>query len=260
MKKFALPLLLVSLLAPSLAGAAFMIAEDAQPEALQPRRGQLIDHEDAAPRPVGRTATQRDATFGQVRTFVRHKGRKPAVFGKPVASQNETTLATLVVDVMPEQFQAFASGNVDMGTPIKGGKFQNWVAALTDALRETDYTATIDWDKREVLFDIDAGDVEPSQRLSKVSRTAKTWDARIKDGLLSRVLSRWCSESGGECDHFINQSTRDLVIEGEMVATGDFKSAVDQLMLSVSDQVGRVFRWRLAPNKVLILSDEYTEK
>lgn len=270
MKKSVLQLLFVSMMVPAVANAGFLVAEDATYEQAPaasrkapPRSTEVRYAEPQPARIVGRkviSGDESEAAFGQVRTFIRHKGRKPAVFGKPVTSQSDTTLATLVVDVLPEQFQAFASGNVDMTTPVKGGKAQNWVAALTDALRETDYTATIDWDKREVLFDVDAGDVEPSAKVSKVSKPAKAWEARIKDGLLSQVLARWCRESSGECDRFVNQSSHDLVIEGEMVATGDFKSAVDQLMMSVSDQVGRVFRWRLAPNKVLVLSDESAER
>lgn len=88
----------------------------------------------------------------------------------------------------------------------------------------------------------------------------KSWEVRVSDGLLSQVLNRWCQESDGVCTKFVNQSSRDLVIEGEMVETGEFNKAVERLMLSVREQVGGIFRWRLAPNKVLILSDQNPER
>lgn len=257
MKKNMLPLLFASLLAPVAADAAFIVAEDAvEPAQRAPSlRTREIIRAEAPPARVVAAARNNNTAFGQVRTYIRHKGRKPAVFGKPVTTQADTTLGALVADVIPDQFQAFASGGVDMGAPVKGGKFQDWIAAFTTALRSTDYTATVDWDKREVSFDVES-DEALLAGAKKREKPAKMWEVRIKDGLLSQVLGRWCSESNGECARFINQSSRDLVIEGEMVATGDFSSAVNQLMSAVSDQSGQVFRWKISANNILILSDD----
>lgn len=234
------------------AQAAFLIDEGGgqQPAKPAPTRRAVISSPPAAPVESG------DPTFGQMRTFIKHKGRKPAVFGKPVLSQSSTTLSSLVVDVMPDQFQAFASPSVDMGVSVRGGKADNWVTALSGALRETDYVATVDWDKREVLFDVNDGSVEPRRAPNKVTSQKMSWNVNIKDGLLSRTLSRWCAESGGECVRFINQASNDMEIDGGMVVTGDFRSAVGQLMSAVKGQVGAVFQWKIATNKILILSDD----
>jgi hypothetical protein len=209
----------------------------------------------AVPARVTGVQAKTASVFGQVRTIVRHKGRKPAVYGKPVATQStSTTLSALVADVMPEQFQAFASDEVDMNIPVKGGASPNWIEAITTALRDSNYVATVDWDKKEVMFDIDKGDPAAVVERKKMAQKRKQWEVKLSDGILSQVLARWCKDSDGECVNFVNQSTKDLVIEGEMTTSGDFRSAVSQLMMA-ADPSGRVFQWRLSPNKVLILSN-----
>lgn len=193
--------------------------------------------------PAAHTSLQKRLEVGG---RIKHEGRKPAIFGKPV-SFRDTTLSLLVLDIVPGYFQVFASDDVNMDVKIKGGKYENWVSALAAALQQTDYVVTIDWDKREVTF---------SGASQGESLSQKIWHVSLKDGLLSRVLSRWCKESDGECVKFINQSSFDLEIEGEMTISGDFYSAVEKLMASVYAQLGPVFRWKISSNKILVLSDD----
>lgn len=261
-KKMLLTVILVALSSSVYAG--FLITESSQPKVPTVERDQSIhDNYQLHRKPLfrsARVATEQSDQIGSIRTFVKHQGRKPAVFGKAVNAPSDVSLSEIVANVMPDTFQAFSADTVDMNVVVKGGKSSNWVSSLTNALRDTPYTATINWDKHEVFFDVDAqgGGVDS---VAKVEKPLKTWDVKISDGLLSQVIDKWCSEAGsGECARFVNQANRDLVIEGEMTVSGDFRSAISQLMAAVSDQVGGVFRWRIAPNKVLILSDDVVEK
>lgn len=257
-------LILVMVMAiPSVSTAGFLVSEEASvPVAIASPivSGKTVAGRDEVhvipARATGvQTETVTTSVFGQVRTIVKHKGRKPAVYGKPVATQSTSiTLSALVADVMPEQFQAFASDVVDMDIPVKGGASPNWIESITAALRDSNYVATVDWDKKEVMFDIDKGDPSAVAERKKMAQGRKQWEVKLGDGILSQVLTRWCKDSGGECVNFVNQSTKDLVIEGEMTTSGDFRTAVSQLMLS-ADPSGRTFQWRLSPNKVLILSN-----
>lgn len=261
---------LLSLTASGVANAGFLIAEGVAPvaapapiyyqdsQAQRPQAQPVFGRASITPPQVvlrAAPAAMGDQSIGHIRTFVGHAGRKPAVFGRPVTSAESLTLSSLVATVMPETFQAFATESVDMQMQVKGGAAQDWIESLTTGLRGTPYTATVNWDKHEVSLDVDnSRDVK---RDIPVAEKAKQWDVSVSDGLLSQVLSRWCKDSAGECARFVNQSSHDMVIEGDLTVRGDFRTAIEQLMLSVADQAGRVFKWRISPNKILILSDEF---
>lgn len=268
MKKKITYVLVLAAFIPAASDAQFMVVEE--PAATEPVKQVL-----AAPvqqtAPATLRAIQRtdvavaapqyvpgDVSLGRMRTYIKHKGRKPAVFGRPVTSTAKNSLSGLVSEVMPESFQAFATNDVDMTSAVKGGNAQSWIEAIMLGLRDTGYTATVDWDKREVSFDLDTGNVQPVAAAAvKPVKAEKQWEVKVKDGLLSQVLSRWCKEAGDQCVRFNNQSTHDFVVEADSPFGSDFRDAVEGLMLSVKAQVGRVFKWRLSPNSVLILSDEF---
>ncbi|OIR06031.1 hypothetical protein GALL_118280 [mine drainage metagenome] len=204
------------------------------------------------------------ANFGN-RVTIQHKGRKPAVFGKPVHAE-DATLNDLVVALVPETFQVYGSDDVDMTVPVDGSDSSNWVVGMDYALKGTPYIATIDWDKKEINFskdeklkELEAAKVaKAAAKLEEEKKQVKTtkWVVSRDDGLLSIVLDKWCKNSNGQCVQFINQSSRDVPIDSEAEFNGTFHQCLGDLMTSIGQQVGRRFRWHLTSNNVLILTDD----
>ena len=203
------------------------------------------------------------------RVAVRHKGRKPAVFGRQVHS-SDATLGEMIVVLVPESFQVYSPDDVDMNMPVDGSDSSSWVSGLDYALKGTPYIAEIDWDKKEINLGKDekikeletakaaklAQDASKKQEEEKKAEKSTKWAVSRQDGLLSLTLDRWCKNSNGQCVQFINQSLHDVPIDSDAEFDGTFQKAVSDLMGSIEQQVGRRFRWKLTSNNVLILTDD----
>lgn len=211
--------------------------------------------------------------FGR-RDVIKHLGRVPAVFGKPFKTDNARLSDFLLADV-PESFAIFRTNDITMSDIVDGSENANWIEGLDYALKGTPYMATIDWNKREIELSKDevvanakadrdkkkaqAADEENAKKIAAAEQLrVKTWSAIPEDGLLSIVLERWCKKAGaGRCVQFINNSSHDVPIDSIAEFRGEFREAVDGLMTSVTQQVGRRFKWSLTSNNVLILSDDH---
>ncbi len=203
------------------------------------------------------------------RVAVRHKGRKPAVFGRQVHSA-DATLGEMIVVLVPESFQVYSPDDVDMNMPVDGSDSPSWVSGLDYALKGTPYIAEIDWDKKEINLGKDekikvletakaaklAQDAAKKQEEEKKAEMITKWTVSRKDGLLSLTLDRWCKNSNGQCAQFLNQSLHDVPIDSDAEFNGTFRQAISDLMGSIEQQVGRRFRWKLTSNNVLILTDD----
>jgi len=235
---------------PCVGFAQFLVFDDATTQVVSAQKAIA-----SAPTPVAeqyKTTAPAAAIAGRVRTIVKHKGRKPAIFGRPVSGVQDHTLSALVMDVMPVTFQAFAASDVNMESPVKVGAANNWIDAIAYALRDTPYTVTIDWDKKEISFDVDSDNLHVTR---KEDSSTKKWEAKVSDGLLSSVLSRWCKESDGECGGFTSTASHDFEIGSDIVFSGSFKGATDQLILTINESAGNIFEIKQAAENKIVLSD-----
>lgn len=171
----------------------------------------------------------------QINRHVIHRGSLPTEIEAAFGAGRDIPLQHAVQQIAPNGWHGEVEGGIDVSKMVNWTGEKLWIKSLENLMKSINAQATLDWDAKLItLRPIGGpGGVGAPGGKEKAVAEVPVYVVRLKDGKISKTLSRWAKESPGNWQ-VSWEAPMDFPTTLEAKFSGSFEEVVDQLVTSLS--------------------------